>query len=587
MEFLNWNVFLRIALLLNRWENYRTTRDFEQQLVLKLFAFLFVDGFLWYFLLAFLHIPFGEHLSKTLGLRQGAADSDPGFWMHALTTSISTLLLLCVPLATLMGLAPTALRHAHAPRLTSLALRSGLRCFGQLSRLSSRLVPYPARGKAHHSGSSLSSSSYDKLLSSPPEPGGSPPPTSPDGSPAAGRRQAAAPGSGPAAAADSGERDGGPLSTAEACAQPPPPPPPLEVPVVRLCAAAAESDSDSEGYSCLGRPLAARLQGYAPLRRAQRQQRSVFVAVRRVLRRVITADSLMDEARRPEFDTMLDLARLSLEFGYVLMFTVVWPLAPLAALLISALEQRASCVRLTVATRRPAGPRCSGLGTGDAWFDILSFLAGVSTVVNCGMIALSTPQLDVYFEAPLPPFEKLLFAVAAEHVLLLAKLALHYLMPDRPDTDLLQARVEREFKQKYMAGLGDGTAIGAAARSVDAGTALQQQPYQPQLSAAYPSSGPLNGGTVVSVRGARFGQARRYYHGYTCYGYLYSLPALIMALRPRRSPAARSRLPCSCRTRGALCSSTRPLYPTPSSAAACRPRRMQAARASRCTSQSR
>ena len=174
MEFLNWNVFLRIALLLNRWENYRTTRDFEQQLVLKLFAFLFVDGFLWYFLLAFLHIPFGEHLSKTLSLSQGGVDSDPGFWMHALTTSISTLLLLCVPLATLMSLAPTALRHAHAPRLTSLALRSGLRCFGQLSRLSSRLVPYPARGKAHHSGSSLSSSPYDKLLSSPPEPGGSP-----------------------------------------------------------------------------------------------------------------------------------------------------------------------------------------------------------------------------------------------------------------------------------------------------------------------------------------------------------------------------------------------------------------------------
>jgi hypothetical protein len=323
--------------------------------------------------------------------------------MHALTTSISTLLLLCVPLATLMNLAPIALRHAHAPRLTSLALRSGLRCFGQLSRLSSRLVPYPARGKAHHSGSSLSSSSYDKLLSSPPEPGESPPPTSPGGgSPAVGRRQTAAPGGGPAAAPDNGEMGSGSLlgTAAEACAPPPPPPPPLEVPVVRLCAAAADSDSDSDGHSCLALPLAARLQGCAPLRHAHRRQRSVAVAVRRLLRRVIMADSLLDEARRPEFDTMLDLARLSLEFGYVLMFTVVWPLAPLAALLISALEQRASCVRLTIASRRPAGPRCSGLGTGDAWFDILSFLAGVSTVVNCGMIALSTPQLDVYFEAP-------------------------------------------------------------------------------------------------------------------------------------------------------------------------------------------
>ena len=98
--------------------------------------------------------------------------------------------------------------------------------------------------------------------------------------------------------------------------------------------------------------------------------------------------------------------------------------------------------------------------------------------------------------------------MAAEHVLLLAKLALHYLMSGKPDTDLLQAGVEREFKQKYMAGLGEGgAAMGGAARSADAGVTPQQQPHQPQLSAAYPSSGPLQGGTVVSVRGARFGQA--------------------------------------------------------------------------------
>ena len=95
--------------------------------------------------------------------------------MHALTTSISTLLLLCVPLATLMGLAPTALRHARAPRLTSLltalALRSGVRCCGQLSRLSSRLsLPLPSRARCHEAAA------YAKLLSSPPEPGASPPP---------------------------------------------------------------------------------------------------------------------------------------------------------------------------------------------------------------------------------------------------------------------------------------------------------------------------------------------------------------------------------------------------------------------------
>ena len=97
--------------------------------------------------------------------------------------------------------------------------------------------------------------------------------------------------------------------------------------------------------------------------------------------------------------------------------------------------------------------------------------------------------------------------MAAEHLLLLAKLLLHHLMSDKPDTELLQAGVEREFKQKYMAGLGGGAAIGAAARAADASGAAQQQPHTPQLSAAYPASGPLQGGTVVSVRGARFGQA--------------------------------------------------------------------------------
>ena len=55
IEFLNWKVFRRIAVWLNNWENWRTTVQYEQMLVIKVFAFFFVDGFLWYFLLAFLY----------------------------------------------------------------------------------------------------------------------------------------------------------------------------------------------------------------------------------------------------------------------------------------------------------------------------------------------------------------------------------------------------------------------------------------------------------------------------------------------------------------------------------------------------
>ena len=50
----------------------------------------------------------------------------------------------------------------------------------------------------------------------------------------------------------------------------------------------------------------------------------------------------MEEGAKPPYDPLLDCARVALEFGYVLMFTVVWPLTPLACLVISALEQRAA-----------------------------------------------------------------------------------------------------------------------------------------------------------------------------------------------------------------------------------------------------
>lgn len=47
---------------------------------------------------------------------------------------------------------------------------------------------------------------------------------------------------------------------------------------------------------------------------------------------------------------------------------------------------------------RPVAHRCNGLGTGNAWYGVFSFLAWLSVPINCGMVALATPQLDVFFD---------------------------------------------------------------------------------------------------------------------------------------------------------------------------------------------
>ena len=48
-------------------------------------------------------------------------------------------------------------------------------------------------------------------------------------------------------------------------------------------------------------------------------------------------------------------------------------------------------------------------------------LSSAQSESRCVAVALATQQLDVYFEKELQPFQKLLLAVVAEHMLLAAK----------------------------------------------------------------------------------------------------------------------------------------------------------------------
>mmetsp|Transcript_16844 Transcript_16844/g.50547 ORF Transcript_16844/g.50547 Transcript_16844/m.50547 type:complete len:370 (-) Transcript_16844:123-1232(-) len=181
------------------------------------------------------------------------------------------------------------------------------------------------------------------------------------------------------------------------------------------------------------------------------------------------------------------------------MFTVVWPLAPLACLVISALEQRAAACRLCISCRRPVAHRCNGLGMGNAWYGVFVFLTWLSVPVNCGMMALATQQLDVYFDKELAPFQRLLLAVVAEHLLLAATLAIRFAFPEAPDLLLADARrVESEFKKKYLRGMHEGLGDWSGGAALAA---------EPRLGSVYPTSGPTAGGVPIALHGDNLGKA--------------------------------------------------------------------------------
>ncbi len=76
-----------------------------------------------------------------------------------------------------------------------------------------------------------------------------------------------------------------------------------------------------------------------------------------------------------------------LQFGFVTMFVAAFPLAPLFALLNSALELRVDAVNFVCQFRRPIANRAQDIG---AWYRIMEAIANLSVLVNAFVIAFTS-----------------------------------------------------------------------------------------------------------------------------------------------------------------------------------------------------
>ncbi|KAI9909600.1 hypothetical protein PsorP6_014913 [Peronosclerospora sorghi] len=91
------------------------------------------------------------------------------------------------------------------------------------------------------------------------------------------------------------------------------------------------------------------------------------------------AYEILAEAKLPVFDPVLDYLDACIQFSYVMMFTVVWPLLPVPAFVNNILEVRGDAFRLLFANRRPMPRRDTSIGE---WATVLAYanIIGVTVV---------------------------------------------------------------------------------------------------------------------------------------------------------------------------------------------------------------
>ncbi|XP_071053046.1 anoctamin-10 isoform X1 [Onthophagus taurus] len=122
-----------------------------------------------------------------------------------------------------------------------------------------------------------------------------------------------------------------------------------------------------------------------------------------------------------------DYLEMFIQFGYVILFSSVYPIAGFWAIFNNVLEIRADAFKLCMVYQRPMARRVKDIGAWQRWFSILG---AISILTNCGLLFLS-PQMRRK-GSNFGQVEWVLIFVLLEHFLLALRYILHITIPDKP-----------------------------------------------------------------------------------------------------------------------------------------------------------
>lgn len=124
--------------------------------------------------------------------------------------------------------------------------------------------------------------------------------------------------------------------------------------------------------------------------------------------------------------TFDDYLELFLLFGYVSLFSCVYPLAAVLVVLNNATEVYSDALKMCQVFKRPFSDPAANIGVWQLAFEAMSVIA---VVTNCALIGMS-PQVKACF--PDSEAQLVLWVVAIEHSLLALKFILAFVIPDVP-----------------------------------------------------------------------------------------------------------------------------------------------------------
>ena len=145
--------------------------------------------------------------------------------------------------------------------------------------------------------------------------------------------------------------------------------------------------------------------------------------------------------------TFADYQELMIQYGFVTLFAVAFPLAPLMAFFSNAFELRVDRYKLLTISRRPVPAGARGIGS---WLNVLDIMTTMSVLTNSALLCFTLSVFDDELAGvSVDPMELFGFMVISVYIL---RKGLSWLIPDVPTRyELIKKRhvvmVERHIKK--------------------------------------------------------------------------------------------------------------------------------------------
>ena len=157
-----------------------------------------------------------------------------------------------------------------------------------------------------------------------------------------------------------------------------------------------------------------------------------------------------NEAQLGVYDVASDLREMIIQYGYLVLFSVVWPLAPVSFFINNWIELRADATKIAVEMQRPTPHRADSIGP---WLDSLGFLTWLGSITTAALVYLFSNDGLGPDGTPvtIKGWALLLTIFCSEHIYLLIRLIVRVAISKIDSPGLQKERADRYMiRKRYL-----------------------------------------------------------------------------------------------------------------------------------------